>query len=454
MSETPDRTYRIDWHESVPFIRIFESLPLSVGWAAFSAAFLGVALTLAVGSALDLIWPSSSKPLTASVAGGTQSELDVYLSNYGSGGTNAVEATRAWAEPLKESKDVQRIGISRLLVQHASRTITAISAAVFAISPAALVGALGYGLAGVLWLLSMHMWYALFFGVSTLFIWGVCGGAISRAALMQFSRDESVSRPEAFVFALRRAGSLFGAAITPVLIIVAVALVLYIGGWIGAIPWIGEILVGLLFIFVVLLGFAAGLSIIFAFVAYPLLAPAVVAEDRDALDACSTAGSYVTRRPWKLAFYYLVALAYGGLCIQVAKWVVTLALWAGGTSLGLSMNHGDAFGRPAGTDKTRIENKLDAMWLPPSFVVNRPFYGVPTELELHHASWLGRALIKLWILLLYMAFAAFVMSLFFSAATIIFLLLRREVDYADISEVYLEEPNRGGAGASYAGSPS
>lgn len=439
MSESPDRTYRIDWHESAPFIRLFEALPVSLtSVAAMCAAFLGVALTLVLGMGLDWVWPN--KPLAVS----GQTELSVYMT----GGADA----GAWtAERLKENKDAPRLGVFELLVNHASQTLRHLSDAVLAVSPGGVLASVRFGLGSLWWLLSMHPWYALCFGLPALLIWGVCGGAISRAAVLAVARDEVVNRRDALNFAMKRASSLFGAAVTPLIVLGLIALALYIGGWIGAIPWIGEILVGLFFAIVLLFGLLAAITMVSAVAGFPMLAAAVVSEDRDAWDALQSVVSFAWRRPWKLAFYYFVALAYGGFCFWAAKWLLTLALWAGGTFLGASMNTGDAFGKPAGTDKTRIEHKLDAMWLAPGVTVDRPFYGVVTDVELHHGSRFARWMINLWTVLLRTAFAAFVASFFYTSASIIFLLLRREVDYTDISEVYVESSERAfGAAASTA----
>ncbi len=73
-----------------------------------------------------------------------------------------------------------------------------------------------------------------------------------------------------------------------------------------------------------------------------------------------------------------------------------------------------------------------------------PFFGTFGDAQLRHVSWFGRVCLKAWIYSLWGLVAAFVVSFFYSASSIIYFLLRREVDLTDIEDVYVETPPQPG----------
>ena len=76
--------------------------------------------------------------------------------------------------------------------------------------------------------------------------------------------------------------------------------------------------------------------------------------------------------------------------------------------------------------------------------INRPAF---THYRDSLNSWnkVGAALVAFWLGLLFLLILGFGYSFFFSTSTIIYLLLRRNLDAAEMDEVYLEEEDQEGA---------
>ena len=275
------------------------------------------------------------------------------------------------------------------------------------------------GFDGLAWLLAMHTGYTVVFFVILVAIWGFFGGAISRAAVLDVTRDEKISLREALIFAKSRYLNFATAPLIPIGFILIGALALWLGGLIGAIPAVGEIFVGLAFFIALLIGFLIALVIICGTVGLPLLMPAIAADNLDALDALSTTYSFVGARPWKTAFYGLLAVGYGAVCMVLLKLFVMLMLWAVGHFAGASMNWGGAYAHD-GEKSVKVASKLHAMWQAPTFDGGRPFYGSFDGKPLSHVSWFGQICIKAWIYGLWGLVAACLVGYFYSASSVIY----------------------------------
>jgi hypothetical protein len=271
-----------------------------------------------------------------------------------------------------------------------------------------------------------------------LLIWALFGGAICRAAALQATRDERPGMREALSFSRKRLGSFVVAPLMPLVIVFFIGVFLYVGGLIGAIPGFGSVVAGLLFplallagfvIAFVLVGYGAGLSLMF---------PTIAVEGTDAFDAVSRSFSYIYQRPWRTALYALLSLIYGAICLLFVKFFAKLMLAATHVIVGLSMNLGSpSLAVPESPDKNL--GKLDAMWQAPSMVGESSFWGGLGSGDLTSASRFGQFFIHLWVFIVVAFVGAFVISFFFSTSTLIYLLLRRDVDATDLDEVFSEE---------------
>ena len=88
-------------------------------------------------------------------------------------------------------------------------------------------------------------------------------------------------------------------------------------------------------------------------------------------------------------------------------------------------------------------DKLTAMWQAPRPGDGRPFFGEFDGPKLRHASSWSASLIKAWIKLLWGVVAAFAVAFFHVSATIVYFIMRRDVNETDMEDVYLERADPG-----------
>jgi hypothetical protein len=428
MSDAPAGTGRFAWSECFGFLPIFRAFRLAIHPTKLFLAFLGVLGTYVVGRALDGMWKESCQAVVVS-AGGVPAthELAEFIAR-GSQGASS------WVDRMVASRQEVRVGVFAMLLDHGRRTANEVSRAVFAADPGGVLAGARRGLMGLLWMVSFHPGFAIVFVLLSLAVWSFCGGALCRVAALHATRDERITLREAAAFGKERYFGFLFAPLMPLAIIALFGVLLFLGGMVGAIPAIGEVLVGLLFFLALVAGFILAFVIIGAVAGFPLTYPTVAVEGSDAFDALSRTFSYVYQRPWHTALYALVSVAYGSVCLVFVKLFVRLMLWSMHGLVALSMNWGSAFGAGEST------GKLDALWQAPSLTGATPFYGgFDDSIPLAHMSWFAQFLIKVWIYVVWGFVAAFAVSFFYSASTLVYLLLRREVDATDMEDVYLED---------------
>ena len=298
-------------------------------------------------------------------------------------------------------------------------------------APTSLVGALA-GMGGALWwMLRVHPFYALVFLLLNLAIWALIGGGLCRMAALEAARDQRISIGQGLSFGKSKWREFFLAPLVPLVFVLLVGLLLWIGGLGTAIPVLGEIVGPLLFPLALLGGFVITLVMIGAAAGAALMWPTIAVEGSDSFDAMSRSFSYVYSRPWQSIFYGLVLLIYGSLCYVFVRFFVWLMLTC--THLFISAGVGLFADRPqAGPEM----NKFDVMWAAPTFDDLRPHFEM---VNLSRAEPFGAVVIWIFVSLLILAMHAFVVSFLLSGFTWVFLLLRRVVDATDLEDVYTEE---------------
>ncbi len=284
-------------------------------------------------------------------------------------------------------------------------------------------------LKGACWLTRFHPIFAVCLIVICLAVWAVVGGAICRITALQFARDERIGPTQAIRFSLNKFTSFFAAPLVPVMIILVIAMLMFLPGFLVAIPYIGEIIGGLLFPLSLLGGFVIALVTVGLIGGFNLMYPTIAVEGSDSFDAISRSFSYVFARPWRMGFYSLIAAVYGAACYLFVRFFAFLLLAGvrGSTKFSVNMD---------GSALINIRGKLDALWPGPAFGQLMPDIA---WLGLNWSEKIGATFIWLSVALVAVLVMAFVVSFFYSANTAIYFLLRRRVDATDLDDVFVEQ---------------
>lgn len=293
-------------------------------------------------------------------------------------------------------------------------------------------------------------------------VWGFCGGVITRLAAVSLTNKGPITLKQAVRFVCTRYVNYFMSPLVPLIIIAAVVVGLVVYGFLSLIPILGDI---------VLLGFglplivaAGGVMAIFliGLVGYPLMYTTLSTEgdSSDTFDALSRSINYVYQAPWNYIWYGLVTIVYGAivtffvlffvsLSVYLGKWAVSqtpltetfnrnpdyLFLWAP-ESFGwreMLLKGSPAEVRPEVKD-TSTANRTVIRYEPvdkekrDQYRKGYYFYNVA-----------GAGIVAVWLTIIFLLMLGFIYSFYWSAATMIYLLMRKKVDEADLDEIYIEE---------------
>jgi hypothetical protein len=283
---------------------------------------------------------------------------------------------------------------------------------------------------GPLWLMWHHTMFFIIFGLLFLTVWAIFGGAIARIAAVHVARDEKLSVRAALAFSGSKFLSFVSAPLIPIIIIGLVGLLPLVAGLLSSIPYIGPvfyIIMSALFIILLAAGFVMTLVLIGLIAGLNLMYPTIAVEGSDSFDAISRSFSYVYARPWRMLWYTAVAVVYGALTYLFVRLFIYLMLalthrfvsW-GFVSLAPS------------TDRL-----WPTMWRGPSGAAQLTYE--PDWLSMRWDQNLAAFLIAFWVYLLISVLGAFAISFYFTANTIIYYLMRHEVDATEMDDVYLEQ---------------
>jgi hypothetical protein len=304
----------------------------------------------------------------------------------------------------------------------------------------------------------------------TVATWAVFGGAITRIAAVQVARGDKIGLVDALRFTFKRLASYLTAPLFPLLFVFVLLIAMILFGLPFMIPIFGDIFVaGLFWPVMLVVGLLMAIALV-GLVGWPLMSATISAEGTDSWEAVSRAYSYVYQRPWHFLWYFLVALAYGAvivffvgfmgsLTIYLAKWGVSQTpgiSYVGSQPNGrkpdfLFVYAPDSFGwRPlllkdAVVDGGKVVD-ADGQVNPVAYnkwVGNNPDYNGPDRLAWYNL--VGAGMVAFWLGLVFLLILGFSYSYFWSASTIVYMLLRRNVDAAEMDEVYLDEDEGDGA---------
>jgi hypothetical protein len=236
-------------------------------------------------------------------------------------------------------------------------------------------------------------------------IWGVIGGAIARVAVVQTTGNGRVGVLGALRFAVRRWLPLVGAPFGPLLLAALIAAPAILGGLASHLAPNSQVVASLLAFVAIVSAALLAFLLIASILAWPLMHLTVAAEGEDIFDAISRSFSYVNQRFLRYVTCLILAWLLGSIGLFLVSWFASLVL-------ALSLNLLSVSGKVALFDAVYRVERFDLRHNPPIVL-----------------GWPG-----LCGLIVY----AWAYSYFWSAISVIYLMLRRDVDGTPWHDVYLE----------------
>lgn len=489
MSDSEQTIRKVDWKSVFPFTHLFRGFRLAIDPSKLALALTAILLLYVGGRLMDSIWPTHSRAMT--------NEIQRYASYKGSDFhtvrkqaaeerylkiKNAISQTPQaqslfdvmdeleskrdeWIKAVREEYD--RLGpaertpearrqrdetVAKIHQQYAEEVqqlcsisgeglfihfisfqieqIDAVASRALALDAGGTLNALrNFFFVAPKWAITQHYVYFTIFFTFCILVTAILGGAISRICAVQVARDEKISIRQALRFSTGKVLSFIFAPLIPLIIILVIVLLMGLASMLMSVAWIGglwSIVVGALFILALLAGLVMTLTALGLIGGGHLMYPTIAVEGSDSFDAVSRSFSYLYARPWQLIFYSVVALVYGAITYLFLRYFLYLLLSLTHAGVGLLMWGKAKDGTPL----------LEAMWPAPVDAMNLSY-------DIHFASLsglhsVGAFLMAVWVYLTIAILGAYIISLYFSSGTIIYYLMRREVDATPIDEVYLE----------------
>ena len=444
MQQDANTDSRIGWVEASGCTHIFRTLRMAVSPGQLGIAFVSIVLTLILGGVLDFLWLQAG-------AGVEPDAIETYMR----GESIVFDATppddqTADAEEASHKANTETptgvhgvfdvfwahekeaaLGLLEASIPYASRVArSSVGPCVMPNIQEGTLESLRRLAYGPCWMLRTHLGYSILFFVGTLIIWSWGGGSICRMTALQFAREERITVSEAHAFTRKRLFSGFVAApCIPLVLVLIIMLLLVVGGLVLRLPVVGDLLSGLVFFLAILGGLAGAVFAIGIVAGGPLFWPAVAVEDQDGFDSFARALSYALTKHWKTALYGAIALVFTGVCWVGAHLftVLALAMTRAGVGFGTA---------PFGLWEHEGVSKLDWVW--PVAEAGR-LYTPPDWSQLSWDWRFSALMIGFFVLMVIGVLWSFLASMFFTNSTVVFFLLRRDVDGTDLEDVAVDE---------------
>ncbi|MEW4561291.1 hypothetical protein AB1K70_02125 [Bremerella sp. JC770] len=241
----------------------------------------------------------------------------------------------------------------------------------------------------------------LFFSLWYIATFAIFGGAISRIAAMEFAVNDRCGLKSALGHSLRKFISYFLSPIFPMIGVTMLMVILLLFGlinWIG--PW-AAVITGIFGFIAVLVSLGIAMLVVPLILGWPLMWGAISTECSDHFDALSRCYAYVTQRPFHYLWYLIVAFVGG----SVGYFAVGLLVGTSLEALSTGLHWGQGLEQ---TEAILTHDVAGPIW-------------------------------RFWYTVIERLVPAYSFGYFFAVFAGIYLLLRRDVDQAEIDEIVLDE---------------
>ncbi len=428
MSDAATRDGQTGWIEAIGLRHLLRTLPVALHPTKLTLALSAIIVTFIWGGLLDAIWTSNG--------GVDRTAITAYIAS--------CETDTEYVEPSGT------LGIFDVWREHERRSILGLMGSTLPIASVAHGTPVGTyvqthsynrplrNLAGmvygVAWMLSYHSVYFVIFGTGALLIWSFFGGAICRIAAIHFARDEKLTARQGRRYAWKNLfNGFFLAPCVPIAFIVISMIALALGGVLLRIPILGDLLGGLFFVGALFGGFVIAVLVLGLLVGGNLFWPAVATEGLDAYDGFSRALAYPLSRPLKAAAYAVIMMVFASVCWVFVNLFTFFALKVTRAIVGFGTS---PFGWWKSGEGDGAMSKMERLW--PLGGPNE-LYAWPDWSTLVWYEYVSGFFIGVYVLVVIGLMWSFLASFYFSGSTIIYALLRRDVDGIALDEVHLDD---------------
>lgn len=242
-----------------------------------------------------------------------------------------------------------------------------------------------------------------------LVVWTLIGGAIARIAAVRLTCADRLGIGAALKFVGQKAVPLVTTPLIPMFGIVILSACVAAFGLIYWLPKpAGPMIAGVLAFLPLLAGLLLTLIVLGLAIGWPLMQASVAVEAEDGFDAVSRSYAYVYQRPWHYAGYVILASILGIIGLAFVELFGRLVLYFAAFGLTLS-------------------NKAEII---------ASYYDVSPTVETSMVSMTH----GIWVMLVQGLVHGWVYAYFWTAMTVIYLLLRRDVDGIPVDEINYNAP--------------
>jgi hypothetical protein len=398
----------VAWSEVFPWLSIFRTFRLAIGFRALTMAALAILLTVIGWGILGYLFSvgsPKSDELGILPSAEKQPASTAWLGVYVGKPWEAITALVPERPPLLTPTTVRESALSGNKLQLGEPAIYPAQDPVF--YPFRLLNqplreglVLDVHLTDVICLILCGLW--------SLAIWAFFGAAICRIAAVQLASGERIGWGSVLRHSCTKYLSYLSAPLIP-LVGVALAIVpIFVMGLIMSLGGPGVLLAAIVWPLLLVGGLVMTLLLLGLFFGWPLMWGTISTEGTDSFDALSRSYAYVFQRPVHYLFYAIVAAIFGWLgwiLVQnFAAGIIWFTYWAASW----------------GATNPKIQPVMQS------------------DLNLAGLSYAGTRLIHFWTFFVKLLAVGYLFSFFWTAAAAIYLLLRRAVDATEMDEVFLD----------------
>lgn len=262
-------------------------------------------------------------------------------------------------------------------------------------------------------------------------IWSIIGGAITRIASLEYAIGTKVGLVDSVRYSTKKFWSYFWGPMVPLVGVLFFVLLNALGGLIGKVQFL-EVLVALGFPVILVFSFLILFVGIVGAIGSGLMFPTISADGSDAFDAMSRAYSYVLSKPLGFIIYCASAAVYGTICVFIVATAVNLLVSTSFFTVGMGM------GGKFQSIVTAINNLSHPTGLATQYgyIAHAKFaFGDLNSMTLVFAT----IVLVFYLFFVKMVVWAVAASFVGSAQSVLYLLMRKDVDDTEVEDVYTEE---------------